>query len=376
MAINPYGMAYGVGQMLGGVPDAYYQGQQQATQQEAAETKNKIQDVALEQQNINLSDMQRQEQERSQLNTELARQVPEGTFDPNDELEHQQADVLAWHANNLANSGYGKLAEDYRKQERELRLKAIDRVGQKAAQMIASGNPGDAVPLLQANGILGKDASIKQDPNDANAYLVTSNGATMSVSKEQVLAAASGNIRLYQLAVQAKKVDEKSKEAKDRINFLTKKLNMDDATKRYIAELMERGRNSREATRSSDRRSLGSFDSRVYEDAKEMFNGDAEAAANFTYGMKEKLAQARIKEDNPALQAANAVAGIEKVFGFIKDPKKRASMEAAYREQYDKSKPGPRESKFIVPTKGATSGAKTPKTEAGKNALAGLFGNQ
>ncbi len=380
MAINPYGMAYGIGQMLGGVPDAYYQGQQQAIQDEAARTKNQLSNVALEQQNINLAEMQRQEQDRQNLDQELAKQVPEGVVDPKDDPAHQLADIKEWHAKNLENSGYGGLANNMRKESMEIRQKAFASEGKRAAQMIVTGNFKGAADVLKKQGILSEDGTLEPDPSNKENVIVTNRGIPMSVSSFDIEAIAAGEKNIWQVRASVintqKKVDEKSKEAKDRIDFLTKKLNTDDATKRYIAELMERGRNIREATRSSDRRSFGSFDSRVYEDAKQMFNGDAEAAANFTYGMKEKLAQARMKEDNPDLQAANAVAGLEKGFGFIKDPKKRASMEAAYREQYERAKPGPRASKFVVPTKGATPGAKTPKTEAGKKAHAALFGNQ
>lgn len=373
MAINPYGLSYGIGQMLGGVPDAYYQGQQQAVQQKAQETSQQVNDLKL-------ADLQRKEQERVALESEMSKDMPSDLVQDDADPKEKMAAVYAWRANNLRNTGYGSLAEPLDKQSMALHQEVLAEHGKMAAKQLMFGDYASALDVLKKDKILSPDATAKNDPNNDDNILITTHGQTLSISRLDVAAMASGEKNIFQVAskaqTEAKKEDGRSERAANTLEFKLKQLNMTDATKRYIAELMERGRNIREATRSSDRRSFGSFDSRVYEDAKEMFNGDAEAAANFTYGMKEKLAQARIKEDNPALQAANAVTGLEKGFGFIKDQKKRASMEAAYREQYDKAKPGPRESKFIVPTKGATSGAKTPKTETGKKAHAALFGNQ
>lgn len=332
MAINPYGMAYGIGQMLGGVPDAYYQGQQQAIQDEAARTKNQLSNVALEQQNINLSDMQRQHDESVKLNQELAQQVPEDvTKDETDPLD-QQAAVLEWHANNMANSGYGKLAQSQREEAMKLRQQALASNGQKAAQMIMNGNYDDAVSILKDRHVLSDDAVIKDDPNDKDNVLITTHGSTVSMPRYQIAAVAAGDKKIWQIVWQAKAVEVKEQgknERQEKAIASKEKLAKDKNELAVLLESMkEKYGMSKLGTSLSFRAAHPTNWEMAYYNDIVRRTGSADEAAKAIISGRQFLIDARKKDANPEAAAASAVARIEQYNPFENPAARKAAYDS------------------------------------------------
>lgn len=371
MAFNPYGLSYGVGQMLGGVPDAYYQGQQQAVQQKAQETSQQVNDLKL-------ADLQRKEQERVALESEMSKDMPSDLVQDDADPKEKMAAVYAWRANNLRNTGYGSLAEPLDKQSMALHQEVLAEHGKMAAKQLMFGDYASALDVLKKDKILSPDATAKNDPDNDDNILITTHGQTLSISRLDVAAMASGEKNIFQVAskaqTEAKKEEGRSERAANTLEFKLKQLNMTDATKRYVAELAQRGANMRASMHIGANERKGSFDTVFYNDMRNRGLSDTDAA-NVVMGMKADLASFKQHEPNPQLQAANAVAGYEKVWGRIKDQAKRSAMLQAYGEEFGAAKAAPKANPF-KPSSTPTGAKGGSMTQAGQSALSALFGGK
>ena len=365
MAINPYGMSYGIGQMFGGVPDAYNQGTRQAIQQQAQETRNAEQD-------INLADMQRQHDEAVQLNSELAQSVPDEVTADETTPQDKQAAVLEWHANNMANSGYGKLAQAQRDQAMKLRQDALAMQGQKAAQKVMTGDYDGAAEMLKAAHILAGDGKIENDPDDTDNIILTNNGSKVSMQRYLIAAVAAGDKKIWQIAGQAKNVEtrESGKTAREELKLKTMSgwKDMDNKTKLEIERMRQAGANGRASMAANTRIQMGPLDTVVYRDLLKK-GLSTEDATNAVYGLKADLAAVTHPGQDPELAKANATAKLFNTIGIPKDPEKLKRMTDAIDAQYSNVKPRPTpQIKMNIPSK---HGTLTGNGQAALNALYG-----
>ena len=319
MAFNPYGLSYGVGQMLGGVPDAYYQGQQQAVQQKAQETSQQVNDLKL-------ADLQRKEQERVALESEMSKDMPSDLVPDDADSKEKMAAVYAWRANNLRNTGYGSLAEPLDKQSMALNQEVLAEHGKMAAKQLMFGDYASALDILKKDKILSPDATAKNDPNNDDNILVTTHGQTLSISRLDVAAMASGEKNIFQVAsraqTEAKKEEGRNERASNTLEFKLKKLGMDDQRIRDIAAAAERGKMSRLAAGINASSRKGSFESLYYNDMIDK-GMDPETASNYVYAKRAELADFKRNNPDPDAMAFKATQDRIKIWGDWKDPKKR-----------------------------------------------------
>lgn len=364
MAINPYGLSYGIGQMLGGVPDAYYQGQQQAVQQKAQETSQQVNDLKL-------ADLQRKEQERVALESEMSKDMPSDLVPDNADPKEKMAAVYAWRANNLRNTGYGSLAEPLDKQSMALHQDVLAEHGKMAAKQLMFGDYASALDVLKNDKILSPDATAKNDPDNDDNILITTHGQTLSVSRLDVAAMASGEKNIFQVAskaqTEAKKEEGRSERDVSKYEFKNKELEAkiskwktDDSTRRFLGQMHEAGLAAGRAMSHQDRQLSGSVQSILLRGILPTVDNDYVAAGNILTGIYANAKRNSMAQPTAEGFTSKMVEGLAKGGMFPTKPEKQQQVVDNLRSIGNQLYPSAPRQTTPYPVAGSKTGTPTP----------------